>query len=155
MLSFEDYGVKTLGKFVGHKFDSAEPILVDQERINLFASATGDHQWIHVDVDRAEKESPFGKTIAHGFLTLSLLAADVIKSGVIPRDVSSVLNYGLGKVRFLAPVGSGAEVTATYEIKSADDKGDGRTLLTVSCVLGEVQSDRPAVVAELLAMVIE
>jgi len=154
MTTPEGYSAATLADFIGHEFASPAPILVDQVRINGFADATGDHQWIHVDEERAKKESPFGGPIAHGFLTLSLLAADVQNAGVIPADAKAALNYGLGKVRFLAPVPAGAEVSAVYKIAAVEDKGQGRSLVTVESTLGAVGSDKPAVIAELMAMVI-
>ncbi len=148
------YSIATLADFVGHEFASAEAILVDQPRINLFADATGDHQWIHVDVERAKTQSPFGAPIAHGFLTLSLLAADVMGVGVIPADAKAALNYGLGKVRFVAPVTAGSTVRASYKLAKVEDTGKGRLLLTVDATLTAEGSDKPAVIAELLAMVI-
>lgn len=148
------YTAGTMADFIGTEFKSAAPIRVGQGRIDQFAEATGDHQWIHVDVERAKKESPFGGPVAHGFLTLSLLAADVMNAGVIPGDAKAALNYGLGKVRFLAPVGAGAEVQATYKLTGVEDKGAGRKLVTIESVLAEIGSDKPAVIAELMAMVI-
>ena len=148
------YSCATLTDFTGKEFTSAAPILVDQARVNLFAEATGDDQWIHTDVDRARAESPFGGPIAHGFLTLSLLASDVMTAGVIPGDAAAALNYGLGKVRFLAPVPCGAEVQATYKLADVQDKGHGRKLITIECTLGEVGAEKPAVIAELMAMVV-
>lgn len=154
MAAPEGYKTQTMSDFVGQDFASPAAILIDQDRINGFAEATGDHQWIHVDVERARKESPFGAPIAHGFLTLSLLAAEAINSGVIPADAKAALNYGLGKVRFLAPVTAGSEVRASYKLASVEDKGKGRSLLTIESTLGETDADTPAVVAELMAMVI-
>lgn len=148
------YSCATLTEFTGHEFTSAAPIRVDQTRVDQFAEATGDHQWIHTDVERAKAESPFGGPVAHGFLTLSLLASDVMTAGVIPADATAALNYGLGKVRFLAPVPCGAEVQATYKLADVQDKGRGRKLITIECTLGVVGSDKPAVIAELMAMVV-
>lgn len=150
----QGYSAATMADFVGHEFGQSQEIVVDQERINGFAEVTGDRQWIHIDVDKAQKHSPFGTTIAHGFLTLSLLAADVQNAGVIPADAKAVLNYGLGKVRFLTPVASGARVAASYKLAAVEDKGEGRTLATFEAVLTEKASGKPAVVAELLAMII-
>ena len=88
--------------------------MVGQPRIDGFAEVTGDHQWIHVDVERARDEAPFGGPVAHGFLTLSLLAAAISEAGVVPADAKGVINYGLDKVRFLAPVPAGAEVACGF-----------------------------------------
>jgi acyl dehydratase len=90
----EGYSTRTLRDFIGHDFGASAPIAVDQERINTFADVTGDHQWIHVDVERARKMSPFGGPVAHGFLTLALLAAAVGAAGVVPADAKGVVNYG-------------------------------------------------------------
>src|SRR4029077_21224346 len=84
--------------FVGRDLGVSEWVIVDQDRIDQFAACTGDRQWIHVDVDRARRESPFGGPIAHGYLTLSLVAAMVMDLGVIPPDAATALNYGLDKV---------------------------------------------------------
>jgi acyl dehydratase len=86
---------------VGEELGTSDWLEVDQARIDAFADCTGDRQWIHVDVERAKRESPFGGTIAHGYLTLSLAASLAIEAGVIPLDAAAALNYGLDKTRFL------------------------------------------------------
>lgn len=149
----ETYSAHNLADFIGHNFGKSAPVVVDQSRINGFAEVTGDDQWIHVDVDRAKTQSPFGTTIAHGFLTLSLLASLVATAGVVPADAKAVLNYGVERVRFLAPVPSGATVEASFKLVGAEHKGDGRTLIRLEASLAVVGSDKPAVIAELLAMV--
>lgn len=148
------YSTSNMADYIGHEFTSVEAITVDQGRINGFADSTGDHQWIHTDVERAQKEGPFGGPIAHGFLTLSLLAADAQTCGVIPNDAKAALNYGLGKVRFLTPVPAGAKVQASYKILSVEPKDEGRNLVTIESVLKIAESDKPAVIAELIAMII-
>ncbi|MTI43873.1 acyl dehydratase [Roseibium hamelinense] len=150
----QGYSVGTLKEFIGHDFGASEPIDVDQIRINTFADVTGDHQWIHVDVAKARKHSPFGGPVAHGFLTLSLMAAAVASAGVVPPDAKGVLNYGLEKVRFLAPVPSGATVRAHFKLADVEAKGDDRQLLRVEASVAIDGSDKPALVGELLAMVI-
>ena len=105
------YSIRTVRDFVGHEFGASAPITVGQDEINLFADVTGDHQWIHVDVERACAQSPFGGPVAHGFLTLALLAAAVGSAGVVPGDAKGVINYGVDKIRFIAPVPAGARVT--------------------------------------------
>jgi acyl dehydratase len=104
------YSMASAPAFVGHALGVSDWVTVDQERIDAFAACTGDRQWIHVDVARARRESPFGGPIAHGYLTLSLLAAMVMELGIIPPDAITGLNYGLNKVRFIAPVKAGARV---------------------------------------------
>ena len=106
------YSMATARSFVGRELGISSWIVVDQTRIDQFATCTGDRQWIHIDAERCAQESPFGGPIAHGYLTLSLLAAMLMEIGVIPPDASTGLNYGLDKVRFLAPVKVGARVRA-------------------------------------------
>lgn len=149
-----DYSVKSLAACVGHDFGVSDPLLVDQDMINGFAEVTGDHQWIHVDTEKATKHGPFGGTIAHGFLTLSLLAAATESAGVVPPDAQAVLNYGLEKVRFLSPVLSGSTVQARFKLIGVEQKGAGNQLIRLEATLQAENADKPAVIAELLAMVI-
>src|SRR5262245_16784265 len=93
---------------VGREVGVSDWLTIDQDRINAFADCTDDHQWIHVDTERARRESPFGSTIAHGYLILSLLAPFHINTGVFPAETKQVINYGLDKVRFIAPVRAGS-----------------------------------------------
>jgi acyl dehydratase len=148
------YSTRTLKDFVGHDFGASAPIKVDQIRINTFADVTGDHQWIHVDVEKAKKHSPFGGPVAHGFLTLSLLAAAVGSAGVVPADAQGVINYGLENIRFLAPVPAGATITASFKLAGVEGKGDKRQLLRVEAVANVEGSDKPAIVGEMLALVV-
>lgn len=149
----QGYSTRTLGDFVGHGFGSA-PIIVDQERINTFAEVTGDHQWIHVDVARAQAESPFGSPVAHGFLTLSLLAAAVGSAGVVPADATGAINYGLDNVRFIAPVPAGKRVLASFKLTQVEDKGTKGQLLRLAAALNIEGSDKPALVGDVLVLVI-
>ncbi|QEP30602.1 MaoC family dehydratase [Pukyongiella litopenaei] len=153
MTAPKNYTTKTLKDHIGHDFGVSEPMLVDQHKINGFADVTGDHQWIHVDIEKA-KHSPFGGTIAHGFLTLSLLASATESSGIVPADANAVLNYGLEKARFLAPVPAGATVRTRFKLIGVEDKGKGNQLIRLEASLQADGSDKPAVIAELLAMVI-
>src|SRR5579862_3621033 len=105
-----------LGERVGHELGLSDRVTIDQPRIDTFASCTGDRQWIHVDVERARRESPFRGPIAHGYLTLSLVAAMIMELGVIPPDAATGLNYGLNKVRFIAPVKAGSRVRARAKL---------------------------------------
>ena len=104
------FSFATLSDWIGKELGTSPWVTVDQDRINEFARSTGDHQWIHVDVERAKRESPFGGPVAHGYLTLSLLADASMNVGVVPKDAVAVLNYGLDKVRFLAPVKAGSRL---------------------------------------------
>ena len=149
-----DYTMATAPAFVGREFGTSDWVVVDQTRINQFADCTGDRQWIHVDVVRATREGPFGGPIAHGYLTLSLLAAMLMEIGVIPPDASTGLNYGLDKVRFLAPVKAGARVRARVALISAQPQDGGRVLLKLDCKLEIDGEAKPAVIAEVLCMLI-
>lgn len=144
--------VGDLAKHVGEEIGVSSWICLEQERINEFAHCTGDHQWIHLDAERASREGPFGGTIAHGFLTLSLLAPtgfEVLLARITPK---SVVNYGLEKVRFITPVRSGKRVRNRIRIASVEDKGGGRYLVTTENTIEIEGESRPALVASALAM---
>lgn len=144
--------VADLAKHIGEEIGISSWILLDQNRINEFAHCTGDHQWIHVDAERAAREGPFGGTIAHGFLTLSLLAPtgfEVLLARITPK---SVVNYGLDKVRFVAPVRSGKRVRNRIRISSVEEKGTGRFLVTTENTMEIEGETRPALTASALAM---
>ena len=148
------YSMATLPEFVGRELGASDWLAVDQERIDRFAECTGDRQWIHVDVERARRESPFGGPIAHGYLTLSLVAPMVMELGVVPTDAAAGLNYGLDKVRFVAPVRAGARVRTRASLLSAEPQDAGRTLLKLRCTLDIESEAKPALVAEMLCMLI-
>ncbi len=103
---------------------TSEWLEVSQERINRFADATEDRQWIHVDPPRAERESPYGAAIAHGFLTLSLIST--LLSRTVRSEGKLAVNYGLNKVRFLRPVIAGSKIRAQFEQKEVEQKGDSK-----------------------------
>ncbi|CQD18846.1 dehydratase [Mycobacterium europaeum] len=123
---------------------------IDQQRIDAFADVTEDHQWIHVDTDRAKTESPYGATIAHGFLTLSLIPK-LSKDTYRVDNVKMGVNYGLNKVRFLAPVTAGSRIRVRSALAAADKVSDDTVNLTVRHTLEIEGSDRPAAVVELIA----
>jgi acyl dehydratase len=148
------YSMTTAAAHVGRELGVSDWVLVDQARIDTFGACTGDRQWIHVDVERARRESPFGAPIAHGYLCLSLLAAMLIEIGIIPPDAAAGLNYGLDKVRFLSPVKSGARVRARAALASAQAQDAGRLLLKVECKLEIEGEEKPALIAETLCMLI-
>ncbi len=110
--------LQSLKDYVGRELATTDWFLVTQDRIRQFAEATEDRQWIHVDPERAERESPYGATIAHGFLTLSLLSYFIKQAIQIPRDVRMSVNYGLNRVRFSAPVRAGTEIRARITLQS-------------------------------------
>jgi acyl dehydratase len=153
-MAIPQYSMATAPQFVGRELGASGWVAVDQDRIDRFAECTGDRQWIHVDVERARRESPFGGPIAHGYLTLALVAAMVMELGVIPPDAASGLNYGLEKVRFIAPVKAGARVRTRASLLSAEAQSEGRMLLKLNCTLEIEGEPKPALVAETLCMLI-
>ncbi|BCG03328.1 enoyl-CoA hydratase (plasmid) [Paraburkholderia sp. PGU19] len=153
-MSIKDYSIATIDSCVGRELGVSDWVTVDQPRIDAFAACTGDRQWIHVDVERAKRESPFGGTIAHGYLTLSLLAALAIEIGLIPPDASAGLNYGLDKVRFMTPVKAGARVRSRVTLLSAEKKEGGRIIIKTMNELQIEGEEKPALIAESLAMLV-
>ncbi|MGZ8339172.1 MAG: MaoC family dehydratase [Telluria sp.] len=121
-------GIDELKALAGTEVAVSPWIDITQERVSLFADATGDHQWIHVDPERCKRESPFGGPIAHGFLTLSLLPA-IFENAVAMLDVKMVLNYGLNKVRFPAPLPVGSRVRGRLALASVEDIDGGWQLV--------------------------
>ena len=146
MRSFEH--LADLAPLVGQEIALSDWITVDQHRINLFADATGDHQWIHLDAERAAK-GPFGTTIAHGFLTLSLLP-EMSAAALEVRDTRMGVNYGLNKVRFPAPVPSGSRLRGRFKLLAYEPL-EGGAQLTVEVTMEREGSDKPVCVAESLA----
>ena len=131
---------------VGQEIGLSDWLTVTQERIDLFADATGDHQWIHQDVERARRESPYRTTIAHGFLTLSLLT-ELVGSTIRIDGTRMALNYGLNRVRFPAPVPANAQIRARISLQSLEDIPGG--VQTVFAIVVEVQgAEKPCCVAE-------
>ena len=133
-------------ELAGTELGPTEWVEVGQDRIDLFADATGDHQWIHVDVERATAESPFGGPIAHGYLTLSLVNM-FLPELVTVAEFSAGLNVGLDKVRFPSPVPAGSRIRATGEVVSAGEVKGGVQVVVRVTVEVEGQ-DRPACVAD-------
>jgi acyl dehydratase len=140
-------GVDELRAAAGSQLGVSDWVTVDQSQIDTFADATGDHQWIHVDEDKA-KDGPFGTTIAHGFLTLSLLPVLISQTYRID-GVKMGINYGLNKVRFTSPVPVGSKVRGSIELVSVDDVNGG-IQLTNKVTIEIEGSERPALVAEWL-----
>jgi len=149
-----DFRMASLAQFVDRELGVSNWITVDQHKIDEFADCTGDRQWIHVDVERAKRESPFGGTIAHGYLVLSLAAPLAMEVGIIPSDASAGLNYGLDKVRFLTPVRAGARIRNRVVLTSAEPKKGGRVLVGMRNTIEIEGEDKPALIAEALAMLV-
>ncbi len=135
-----------LKSLVGQQVAVSDWVEVTQERINMFAEATGDLQWIHIDVERSKRESPFGGPIAHGFLTLSLLPM-LMANAIHLSDVKMGVNYGLNKVRFTAPVPAGSRVRAHLKLLNVEDITGGAQMTWEVTIEREGQ-DKPACVAE-------
>jgi acyl dehydratase len=138
---------------VGQELGVSDWIQIDQQRIDAFADATGDHQWIHVDVERARAESPYAAPIAHGFLTLSLIPA-LSKDNYRVDNAKMGINYGLNKVRFLAAVPVDSRIRLRSELVDATEVNDTTVNLTVRHTVELDGSDKPAAVAEMIARMI-
>jgi len=136
---------------IGKKLKPGDWFLIEQSRINQFADVTEDHQYIHIDQQRAA-ESYLGGTIAHGFLVLSLLPKLIEKSLITPDNIVMGINYGFDKVRFLNPVRPGDKVRVTGEIVDIQDKGDGRYLQKVAVTVEIKGQEKPAIFCEWLNM---
>jgi acyl dehydratase len=137
--------------YVGQEISVSEWIYVEQNKIDLFADATGDHQYIHVDAERAA-QTPFGTTIAHGFLSLSLLAS--MNGGLKLNNTVMGINYGLDKVRFLNPVKVGAKIRGRFTLVSAEEKKPQHFLLKHNVVVEIEGEEKPALIAEWLGMTV-
>jgi acyl dehydratase len=140
--------LKTL---VGTEVAVSDWVDITQQRVNTFADATGDHQWIHVDVERCKRESPFGGPVAHGFLTLSLLPG-LLENALLMVDVKMGVNYGLNKVRFTAPVPVGSRLRARMSLQAFEDI-EGGAQLAWGVLVERDGSSKPVCVAELLLRV--
>jgi acyl dehydratase len=148
MLTVESPGA--MKALVGQELGASTWMTIDQDRINKFAEATGDFQWIHVDVERAKTEMPGGKTIAHGFLTLSLVAGLGGETHEI-KNRSRGINYGSNKVRFTSPVPVGSRVRLRQKLLKVEDIAGGVRLFYENQI--EIEgSDRPALIAETIAL---
>jgi acyl dehydratase len=144
-------GLKELEQLVGTEVGVSEWFTITQERIDDFADITEDHQWIHVDPERATRDLPGGRTIAHGFLTLSMiphLSHDVFRVEGVPTR----LNYGLNRVRFTSPVPVGSRIRGRFTLASIDAQGGNRYLVTTTVTIEIEGEARPACVAETLAL---
>jgi acyl dehydratase len=135
-----------LATLVGHEVGTSDWFVVTQDRINAFADATDDHQWIHVDAERARTETPFGTTIAHGFLTLSLASA-LMRNAITVDGPRMTLNYGLNRMRFVSPVPAGSRIRARVALGRVDDVADS-VQATWNITIEREGGEKPAVVAE-------
>src|SRR5215470_9719058 len=142
-------GIAGLKQLKGEQVGTSDWFQVSQSRINDFADATEDHQWIHIDAERAKIETPFGSTIAHGFLTLSMLPHLAAQAYKVQGDFKMGINYGLNRLRFISPVPAGSRIRAHFTLQSVDDIPGGTQLAVVATVERE-GGEKPALVAEWL-----
>ena len=142
-------GIDELKTLIGQEVAVSDWFEVTQPRINDFADATQDHQWIHIDVERAKTDSPFHSTIAHGFLTLSLLPHLTAQALKVQGDFKMGINYGLNRLRFVSPVPAGARVRARYTLQAVEDFAGG-SQLTWGVTCETEGGQKPAMVAEWL-----
>jgi acyl dehydratase len=138
---------------IGEEVGVSSWIIVDQGRIVAFADATEDRQFIHVD-RRAAAQTPFGGTVAHGFLTLSLLSRMGAEAMLLPGTLKMAVNYGLDRVRFLAPVKSGSRVRGRFRLDSVEEKAPGQVLMRHTVTVEIEGEDKPALTAEWLGLII-
>jgi acyl dehydratase len=149
-----EFTIAEMSEHIGRELGVSDWVTIDQTRIDNFAQCTGDHQWIHVDVERAKRESPFRGPIAHGYLTLSMVAPLSMQIGILPKDSAAGLNYGIDKVRFLAPVPAGARVRLRVVLAGVELREGGQAILKTQNTLEVEGAQKPALIAETLALVI-
>jgi acyl dehydratase len=135
-----------LTSHVGDELGVSDWLSVSQERIDQFAAATGDDQWIHLDGDRAAAESPYGGTVAHGFLTLSLVTM-LLRDAIAVDDAGMIVNYGCDRVRFVSAVPAGASIRARFTLAGVDPRSDG-VQVTWAVVIETKGHDKPSVVLD-------
>ena len=140
-----------LQDYVGKELGKSEWLSIDQQRINQFAECTGDHQFIHVDPDKA-RHTPFGTTIAHGFLSLSLIPVLMENLMLVPEGLKMAVNYGLDSVRFIQPVKVNSRVRLSAKVLDVTEKRPGQWLFKVEATLEIEGEDKPAYIAESLSL---
>ena len=143
--------IEELKSSIGKELGRSEWLTIDQQRINQFADCTGDHQFIHVDPEKA-KQTPFGSTIANGFLSLSLIPLLMDGSMVVPEGLKMAINYGFDSVRFIQPVKVDSKVRLVATLLDAHEKNPGQWLLKVRAVLEIEGSEKPAYISEILTL---
>jgi len=137
----------------GRELEPSDWLLIDQERVDQFACATNDHQYIHVDPDRAAR-SPFGGTIAHGFLTLSLLSYLNAQNLIVPEGLVMGINYGSNKIRYLAPVRVGERIRSRQKLLEVSQKLPGQWMVKSAVTVEIENKEKPAMIAEILSLYI-
>ena len=140
-----------LRQYIDRELEPSAWLTIDQARISAFADATLDHQFIHVDAEKA-RHTPFGSTIAHGYLTMSLISYFAAECGIRPENLVMAINYGSDKVRFLQPVRVDSRIRARAVLKSVEDRPGGQVLVKTKFTIEIEGEDRPAMVAEILSL---
>jgi acyl dehydratase len=153
-MTIEGFSLREIGRNIGQELGMTQWVTLDQTEIDEFAHCTGDDQWIHTDVQRCRGESPYGSTIAHGYLTLALLAPAALEVWIRPAGFATALNYGLDRVRFLAPVPAGSRVRTRVKLIAVDPKEGGRTLITTENSVEIEGQAKPALIANALVMAV-
>jgi acyl dehydratase len=143
--------MEKLKQMIGQENGLSDWVLIDQDRINRFAEVTGQRSWIHVDIDKA-KDGPYGGTIGHGDLTLSLIPLFNASAKYLPEGVQMAVNYGLNKVRYLNPVPVDNRVRSRMVITGIEEKQPGRILMTITHTIEIEGQEKPACIAETLTM---
>ena len=151
-MSGEGFSLIKATDFIGKELGVSDWVTMGQDRIDQFAECSDDHQWIHVNAERARRESPFGTTVAHGYLTLAMLAPTFFEVVVKPARINQALNYGLDRVRFIAPVRSGSRIRNRIKLLAAEKKADGGVLLTTENTIEIEGGSKPALIANALVM---
>jgi acyl dehydratase len=144
-----------IDSLIGQELGVSEWLTIDQSRIQAFADITLDQQWIHTDPLRAAAESPFGGTIAHGFLTLSLISHFQFQSAVFPTDVSSIINYGSDRIRYITPVKAGQRIQGRSMLINVDQRSPQQKLIKTSMTVNIENEAKPALIAEILSLLVK
>ena len=142
----------TLKDHIGQEIGVSDWIEIDQSRIDVFADVTEDHQFIHIDPERAAKETPFGGTIAHGFLSLSMLSALAGNTTLVLDGIAMGINYGFDKVRFLQPVRAGKKIRGRFVLEDATERNPGQWMLKYAVTVEIEGEDKPALIAHWLTL---
>jgi len=144
--------LREMPSLVGSELGVSNWYVIDQAQIDMFAACTHDQRWIHVDVERARRESPFGTTIAHGFLTLSMVAPTATEVWIDALETGAILNYGIERARFINPVKAGGRIRNRIKLIAIDDRPHGTLVTTENTI--EIDGEmKPALVAMMLTMV--
>ena len=147
----ETLSVEKIRERVGQELGVSDWFVVDQDRIDQFADCTKDHQWIHVDKEKAA-QGPFGDTIAHGYLIVSLFSYFAMEYGVVPEGSKMAINYGTNKIRFINPVKVGSKIRDRMTLTNVEEKSEGRILVTTTHTIEIEGEEKPGCVGEALAM---